>query len=79
MQVRNSVIPPATNPQTIRREVRGLCWYYMEDPKARIHKELQEETTWFLANLANKRFHVGKIKEAGNCDRCTINHANHSS
>lgn len=51
----------------------------MEDPKARIHKELQEETTWFLANLANKRFHVGKIKEAGNCDRCTINHANHSS
>lgn len=30
-------------------------------------------------NLTNKRFHAGNIKEAGNCDRCTINHANHSS
>lgn len=30
-------------------------------------------------NITNKRFHVGNIKEAGNCDRCTINHANHSS
>lgn len=30
-------------------------------------------------NIINKRFHVGNIKEAGNCDRCAINHANHSS
>lgn len=30
-------------------------------------------------NLTNKRFHVGNIKEAGNCDSCAINHANHSS
>lgn len=30
-------------------------------------------------NLRNKRFPVGNIKEAGNGDRCTINHANHSS
>lgn len=30
-------------------------------------------------NVTHKRFHVENIKEAGNCDRCTINHANHSS
>jgi len=30
-------------------------------------------------NLVNKRFHAGNTKAARNCDRCPINHANHSS